>query len=124
MKTADFRQQLELASKAKPTSNKLIRVFTDVLMSYSHKGLCELAANEKVDLNALNIGEFVCFINRPCTALKLYTAGNIIAYLRLPDGQKLDLRIITLLPRFFSGGNIRYQEGLKEVLNTNFKTIG
>jgi hypothetical protein len=48
--------------------------------------------------------------------IKLYTANEVVAYLKLKSG-KVDLRTISLIPKaFLASGKIQYDESLKDIL--------
>jgi hypothetical protein len=76
--------------------------------------------NKKVPLLNLGKGEFVAFVNRKKDKVKLCTGNDMIAYLRLPQGQKIDPRVIQYLPEFFDGPKIKYDKAIEKVLRGTF----
>jgi hypothetical protein len=96
--------------------SKVIQVFMDADLRCGHDGLADIAKKEKINVTKLEHGEFVMFINVERNKLKLYTANNIVAYLRLPQG-KIEMRTLGMIPAAFAQtGRISYDEHLKEVL--------
>lgn len=100
---------------------KLLQVFLNSDMRCCHDGLAKLAKENKVDVKKLEPGEFVIFINSSMDRVKLYTANEVVAYLRLQKG-KVDLRTISLIPRaFMASGKFQYDESLKEIILERLK---
>lgn len=101
--------------------SKLIQVFLHADLRCGHEGLAKLAKDNKIHVSSLLPGEFVIFINSKMDRLKLYTANEIIAYLKLKTG-KIDLRAIQLIPQAFkASGRIEYDEALREVIESHLK---
>ncbi len=100
---------------------KILQVFLGADLRNGHEGLALTAKQEKIDVAALAPGEFVIFINTKQDKLKLYTASNIVAYLKLPEG-KIDLRVIQMIPKAFkASGKIDYDKHLKEIIEQNLR---
>jgi hypothetical protein len=96
---------------------KIMRVFLNTDMRLAHDGLTLLALKEGVDLQTLDRGEFIMFMNSHLTRMKLFTANGIIAYMRSPTGKPMDLRAVVAIPRaFMATGKIDYDESVKEFL--------
>lgn len=103
-------------------SAKVVRAFLGTDLRCTHLGLAEIAKKNKIDVGKLEPGEYLLFINNEKTKLKLFAANHVVAYLRLPDNQKLDMRTISLIPQAFkASGRIDYDGALKEVLVEAFK---
>lgn len=101
--------------------SKLIQVFLHADLRFGHEGLAKLAKDSKINVDILLPGEFVIFINSKMDRLKLYTANQIIAYLKLKTG-KIDLRAIQLIPQAFkASGKIEYDVALKEVIENHLR---
>lgn len=117
-----YKKRLEVGLLQKPraATQRIIRYFPDVHLGNSHRGLSEHALRSGVRISNLVIGEYVIFVNKRQTALKMYAFGNVIAYLKMPDGARLDPRIIALIPRFFSGKGIDYDGAIGEVIRKEF----
>jgi hypothetical protein len=96
--------------------SKLIQIFLNADLRCSHDGLSKLARDNNIKVEDLLPGEFVLFINSNMNRLKLYTANQVLAYLRLKTG-RIDLRAIQLIPQSFqASGKLQYDEALKEVI--------
>lgn len=101
--------------------SKILRVFMNVDLRNAHEGLSELAKKNKVDVNTLENGEYLIFINAERNKLKLYASNQVLAYLKLPRG-KIDLRVISKIPQAFkASGKIQYEEHLKEMIENKLK---
>lgn len=100
--------------------NKLVRYFADQNLSGGYDMLSEVALGEKINLRTLPRGHFVAFVNKTQTKVKLATGNDVIAYLRLEPGRKLDPRTIQHLPEFFNGTGIEYDKAMKKVLQNQF----
>lgn len=97
--------------------NNLVRVFFNADMRNGHDGLRLLARTHKIDMDILNSNEFVCFVNRRQTQLKLFAPDNVIAHYK--SDKRIDVRTIRLIPRFFNGRELIYDEALRQVLEKN-----
>jgi len=95
--------------------NKLVRYVADADLRRGYDGL-----NKQVPLAELKQGEFVAFVNRKLDKVKLCTGKDMIAYLRLPQGQRIDPRVIQYLPEFFNGSNIEYGKAVEKSLRKSF----
>lgn len=92
----------------------VVHFFGDVDLRSQHNGLSELAKKEKIDVRKLRPGEYLVFVNHARDRVKMYTASNVIAYLKVDTG-KIDLRTIQYIPTAFEGsGKIDYDRSLKE----------
>lgn len=99
--------------------NKIYRCFFDTDLRNGHDGLTSLAVRNKINLNLLDHGEFVVFINRRRNALKLFAANNVIAHYR--QSHAIDLDTIRLLPTVFNGTDIKYDAALEKTLRAKLK---
>lgn len=111
---ANALMQKRLSEASKGFSQKIVHIFQDVHLGNAHHGLAEIAGKEGIEIAKLKMGEYVFFINSKRTALKMFSTGNVIAHLRMPNDQRLDMGVIVQLPRFFNGRSINYNEALKE----------
>lgn len=87
---------------AAPTAKqgRVVQLFFNVNLIKAHRGLGMLAHEYDIDLGRLEPGQYVGFLNRRRTAIKLFTSGNIYAYLRLHEGQ-ITADIVNQIPRVF-----------------------
>lgn len=106
---------------AGPVKSKIIRYFSEVNMRNGHEGLAALAAQKNVHVNALARGEYVVFVNKKQSSLKMFAAGNVVAHLKMPGSGRINPKTILLLPKFFNGSEIDYTGALREVLTKEFK---
>lgn len=96
--------------------SKIIQIFLGADLRCCHDGLAEIARKQKINVTELSPGEFVIFINTCLNRIKLYTANEVVAYLKLKTG-KIDMRTISLIPKaFMASGKIQYDESLKNIL--------
>lgn len=95
--------------------NKLIRYVPDADLRVGYDGLSKI-----VNLKGLNKGEFVAFVNRKLDKIKLATMGDMIAYHRLPKGQRIDPRVISILPEYFDGTKLDYNAAVEKTLRKTF----
>jgi hypothetical protein len=95
--------------------NKLVRYVPDQDMRKGYSSL-----NDLVPLLNLGAGEFVAFVNRKQDKIKLATGNDVLLYHRMPQGKRLDPRVIQNLPRYLSGGKINYDAALRDALQKAF----
>lgn len=117
-----FKQKLEFFDQkrlSKQMVNRVIRYFPDTHLGNGHTGLAKIAQKNGINVRDLEWGEFVIFTNIKRTALKLFSQGHLVAHLKLPAG-KLDIRTISLIPRYFNGGQINYDGAIEEVIRKEF----
>lgn len=96
--------------------NRVLRVVFDVNMQNGHDGLREVARKLNQNLDSLEVGEFVVFMNTKRTILKIFASGNTIAHFKHPLGHKIDLRLLSMIPRFFNGRELNYPKAIEEIL--------
>lgn len=96
--------------------NRVIRFFRDTHLGNGHEGLAYIAKKEGIDVRNLPKGEFVIFANKRMNGIKAYTQ-NCVAYLKSPDGRRLEMKTIQKLPNYFSGSSFRYDDALAEVFS-------
>jgi hypothetical protein len=110
-------RNLAVELKAKP--NRLVRFFPEVNLRNGHEGLALIARDHRINVAQLQPGEYVVFLNKAQTALKMFAPGNVVAHLKMPYG-KINPEVIALIPRFFQGGRIDYHGALSEVIRKAF----
>jgi hypothetical protein len=103
------------------TENRLIRVVFNTDLRCGHAGLAALAKGLRLNVDNLKIGQFIVFINRKKCALKLYAAGNTVAHFRMPGSRQMDMSVIALIPRFFNGKELKYDDALAEVIKKQIR---
>lgn len=117
-----FEKVVKSVIETEVKSQHIIRYFPEVVMSNGHNGLSKLAKDAGIDPAKLKPGEYLMFVNKSQTALKMYTPGNVVAHLKMPGTQKLNPRTITMLPRFFNGKEINYNGALREAFRKYYAT--
>lgn len=98
--------------------NRIVGYIMDVDMRLSHEGLRDVAYKHKprIDLDALNGGEFVLFLNAPFTACKIFGSGNTFVYHRPRNGNPLNPKALMSAVACFDGVKWDYKAALaKEI---------
>lgn len=81
--TAKYEKRIDRFQFAAPKSvNRIIQYIPDVNMQNGHNGLTRIAAKFGISCDSLNEGEFVLFMNKSRTILKLFAPGNVIGHLK------------------------------------------
>lgn len=104
-------------------SNKILRVIFDSDMRCSHDGLRKIALKLKVKVDDLTKGEFIVFINTKQTMLKIFAAGNTIAFFKTPDGKRMNMNVIPLIPTYFNGEEFKYDKAVEALVKKEFGQI-
>lgn len=117
-----YNKDLESLPARNLMEPKIVRYFAGVNLQNGHYGLAVIAKKEGLDIADLAWGEYAIFMNGSQTALKMYSRGQVIVHLRMPNKTRIDPRTIPLLPRFFSGREIRYGQALTTVIKREFNT--
>jgi hypothetical protein len=103
-----------------PSKGTIIRYFPNTHMCYQHASLADIARDAGLRVENLRPGEFLVFMNRPQTALKVLGVGGTLIYFRMPGTEVINPEIIPLIPFFVCGGKLNYQGALKEVITKSF----
>ncbi len=99
--------------------NRVVRAVYDADFRCSHPGLTKIAQKLGVNPQELNEGEFLVFLNRPQNAVKIFASNNTIAYFKMPKpSQRVNLKIISMIPRFFNGTSLNYEGALKNQIES------
>jgi len=83
------------------TKGQIVQMFFNVNAAKAHKGLHLLAAEYDINLDNLEPGQYVCFLNRKRNKVKMFSAGNLFAYLSLPDSATVTMETIAQIPQMF-----------------------
>lgn len=100
--------------------NRVMHFFGNVSMTNGHDGLAELAAS-KVDVDELKPGEFVAFINKSFSAMKLMSANGILVHWRKSSHKQLYETVVDTLPRFMQGEDIGYTREVSAAIARYYK---
>ncbi len=95
--------------------NKIVTVFPETHLGLGHLGLGLLAKKRRLDVKALEPGQFVLFLNRAQTAFKLFCASNTVVYYKHARG-RLSMEAIQHFPSVFEAGEFSYDKALEKVL--------
>lgn len=101
--------------------NKVLQLVFNADLRGGHDRLAKDASKLGIEVDRIKVGDFVVFVNRKRSALKIYAAGFTIAHFRMPDGRVMDPRILRLVPKFFNGKELNYSGALEEVIKKEFK---
>jgi hypothetical protein len=103
--------------------NKVIHYFPNSDLRCSHRGLGKVALRAKKDPAKLTPGDFIFFINRSQTAIKILTAANGIFYVKSTRG-RLNFEAVKALPTVgFGGQPFEYSDALAIVLAKNLAKV-
>jgi hypothetical protein len=94
----------------------ILRCFLNVDLRNGHDGLAEIAKQNDIKATEIESGSYIVFINTQRTKLKMFAAGNVIAYLKMPQGDKINMNVIRELPTVFNGKSINYDKALKSAV--------
>lgn len=101
-----------------PKQGHVVQLFFNVNLGRSHRGLRMIATEYEIDLDRIVPGQYVGFLNRRRTAIKLFTSGNVYAYLRLYEGI-VTADIINQIPRVFqSTASILLSNPIREAIES------
>ena len=79
-----------------------------------------MAKDNGIKVRDLEPGQYVVFINTHKDRVKVFAAGNVIAYAKLEQGRRVDLNVIQHIPRVFQAtGNLNYDKALEAALQTS-----
>jgi len=97
--------------------NRIIRFFPGSDLRKGHIGLAKLARRKGIDPQNLKLGEYLIFMNNRKDKIKLFASNNIIAYLRLPQGEYISLDTIREIPNYFNGKSINYKGAIAKSIS-------
>lgn len=94
--------------------NRVKQIFLNTDLRCQHRGLSLLAAKRKCNLDKLEPGEHVAFVNRRKDRVKLYSANGLLSYLK--SDRPLDLRAIASIPEAFGKSlKLKYASGIRKL---------
>jgi len=102
------------------SGNYVLSYFQDTDLRYGHDGLAKLASLAKKPVYKLKLGEFLLFVNRRQSAVKILTCDGLLIHLR-PESKKLNFEAINLLPKYFNGTKFNYKGALRESIQKRLK---
>ncbi len=101
--------------------NRSIHFFGNVSMTNGHLGLSYIAEQHKVAIDDLRPGEFVCFVNKPFTAMKLLCPGGVLIYWKQTNRRLLFKEVIDTLPQFLADADIGFSQEVKQAISKYYK---
>lgn len=91
-------------------------------MGLSHVGLAKISEKFGTKVEQLGGDSLLMFLNSKGDKLKILgKQGQVLAYLRTKNGQKLALDAIQYIPQTFGGGSFNYEAALQTALNKRFE---
>ena len=105
-----------------PKQAKLMNIVFGADLRRGHPGLSEQARKLGINLQTLNPGEFVAFVNNKKSGIKFFAGGtNMLGYFKMPGSQQFNVKVLRVLPRYFSGGQLHYQAALEEIIRNEVR---
>lgn len=119
-KSDEVLQKVEESTRAR-TDNKLARIVCNADLRSGHDGLNKLAKSLRINMETLEVGEWICFVNRRRSAAKfLAPGGMLISHFRMPNQSPMNPKVIRLIPKYFNGRDFKYDSALAEVVKKEF----
>lgn len=95
---------------------RITRVFLNVDIRNGHIGLAQLAKEHRIDVNKLDNGEIVVFINTKRNKMKVYASNQVLAY--VSRDTRISLDAVKFIPLAFGArGRFDYDEALRLSVN-------
>ncbi len=98
---------------------EIARVFLDVSMSLSFKGLTRIMSDAKMKPDAMPDKKFVVFINRRQTAFKVYINNSLLVY-HNNGSRRFPLEAVSEFPNFFNGKSIDFSGAVRKAVERKF----
>jgi len=97
-------------------NNRITHCFLDTDFRNQHAGLTLIAKKSHIQVSQLKPGQHLMFINSAQNKMKLFSANNIVSYLKLDRG-RIDLAAIQHFSSCFSSNlEMTYATALKKRL--------
>lgn len=100
-------------------SNRLLRVFLDVDMRNGHVGLKKLSESNGYDVEQLNVGQHVVFINKRSNKIKIFSKNNVVSYMM--SKTRFELGSLNYFSEAYGADGFSYDKALKKVLSEKLK---
>jgi hypothetical protein len=97
------------------SKDRVLQVFLNSDMRCNEPGLTIIAKKNGIDATKLQIGQYLIFINRSQTMLKVFAFGRVIASYRSPHG-RLEPLMLVEIPKAFKGVGMNFDAPLKAAL--------
>lgn len=94
---------------------EIARVFLDVSMTNSFRGLLKIMSDAKMRVNEIPDGKFTIFINKRRTAFKLIVGKSYLVYCN--NGSRvIPLEAIQNFPEFFDGRRLDLKGAVRKTI--------
>lgn len=107
-------------------SSGIKKVFLNVSMINRFDGLQRIAREAGVKLSEMDEGSYLVFVNHDRNKIAMLVgpqavgSGQVMAYTRLGQGRKVDLRLIAEIPKAFDGKELNYNKALTLAIDKAF----
>lgn len=96
---------------------KIISYFPDTNLRSAHDGLRKIAKSAGKNIDNIEPGNFMLFVNKSQNILKAFGANNAILHVKTKTGARFDFDAIKMLPSLFgASGGFDYGAALRESL--------
>jgi len=111
-----YEKSLIATATKKRSAQYIVEFFPNADLRAGHAGLSAVAKEHGLNTDNLKPGEYLVFVNRKRSMLKMYTAGNIIAHLKASGQGLITWRVVKYIPKFFNGTEINFKAAQREAL--------
>lgn len=95
---------------------RIFKLFLDVNMNLSHRGLAEMAVKARCNPETLSEEDLLMFINKAGDKLKILGGGSkVIGYLNL-KGRRIMMDAIQYIPQTFGSTGFDYDQAVRTAL--------
>ncbi len=102
---------------------EIARVYLDISMSMSFKGLTEIMRKSKLNPESLAPEQFTLFVNKAQTAFKVLIGTHYLVYHN--NGRRVfPLEAVQEFPLFFDGHKIDFAGAARKVIERKYLTGG
>jgi hypothetical protein len=91
----------------------ILKIFINVDLRCAHKGLGALAQSQKIDVQRLSPGEFLMFMNRARSAVKILGASHLLVHLKSGSNKAISEEALITIPRLFSGSDFDFKRAAR-----------
>lgn len=94
----------------------IVQLFTNVSMRYAHNGLADIAKEVGIDVETLQPGQYVVFLNTAQDRVKVYSSRGVLAYYRSETGRIQPQAIANIPEAFLGPSHLEWDVGLRRAL--------
>lgn len=111
-------------------SAQIKQAFINVSMGNRFDGLCEVARKAGIKLTTLTDESYLVFVNASRDKIALLVGPQVpggkqvMAYVKLEKGRRVDLRAIAEIPKSFDGNKINYDQALSLAIEKSLARKG